>query len=107
MKRKQRNIFYGWLLLLLFTVGQYTVFTHTHTKQANDISLVKSSATNATVKEKCDICDAMHHTHAVLSHHVYFAPPVVVACHYQVKQSDVSLIQIVLAAGRAPPVAIS
>jgi len=107
LKRKQRNIFYGWVLLLCFTVGQYIVFTHTHIKQLHRIALVKSTDKAATVKEACDICDAMHHTHAVINQQVYFAPPVSVQCHYQFRQSDVTPIQLIIAAGRAPPVVIS
>jgi hypothetical protein len=77
------------------------VFAHQHYKQENAIS---ASKTTPVLKEKCDICDVMHHTHMLLSQHVYFTPAVTVLCHYQDKQSHVILIQLVLAAGRAPPV---
>jgi hypothetical protein len=105
VKKNKRNIIYSWLLLLLFAAGQYMVFAHTHYKHGGIAVTVKCSL--PVVKEKCDICDTMHHTHMLLNQHVYFTPAVAVKCHYQFRQSNAILIQIVLASGRAPPVAVS
>ncbi|GAB3923535.1 hypothetical protein [Mucilaginibacter myungsuensis] len=105
MKRKQQNILYAWLLLLFFAAGQYIVFSHTHYRIGKVITAPKSAT--ATVKEKCDICDVMHHTHAEIVEHAYFTPVAAILCHYTFKQTDVKLIQLVLASGRAPPVVIS
>lgn len=93
------------MLLLLFAAGQYMVYAHTHYKHGSIVVTVKSNI--PVIKEKCDICDVMHHSHMLLEQHVYFSPAVAVQCHYQSQQSDVILIQLVLASGRAPPVIIS
>jgi hypothetical protein len=102
LKNTKRNIYFAWLLLMLFAAGQYLVFAHQHYKQGNVISSTKTVI--PVLKEKCDICDVMHHTHMLVVQHVYFTPIVAVLCHYQVRQSDVKFIQLVIAAGRAPPV---
>lgn len=105
LKRKQRNIIYAWALLLCFAAGQYVVFSHTHYKIGKLITTPKSAS--VTVKEKCDICEVMQHTHAEVVEHAYFTPVAASLCHYTFKQSDVKLIQLVLASGRAPPAVIS
>ncbi|QKJ31805.1 hypothetical protein HQ865_19215 [Mucilaginibacter mali] len=102
MKKTKLNIVFAWSLLLLFVAGQYLVFSHTH-KQGSLVTVTKDHA--PTFKERCDVCDVMHHTHMVLTHHVYFTPMVATLCHYQFKPSGVQLIQLVLASGRAPPMA--
>jgi hypothetical protein len=105
LKKNKRNIVYAWVLVLLFAAGQYMVYAHTHYKQGNVVSTEKNHLT--VLKEKCDICDVMHHTHMLLTQHIYFTPSVAVLCQYQDKTADITLIQLVLASGRAPPVAIS
>ena len=105
LKRNKKNIICAWVLLLFFATGQFMVLVHQHYKQGKIISVTKSN--QPTVKEKCYVCDAMHHTTALLTQHVYFTPIVAIKCHYQFKKSDITLIQLVLASGRAPPVAIS
>jgi hypothetical protein len=101
LKKTKLNIIFAWTLLLFFAVGQYMVFAHQH-KVGSDFS--NSKTTTQVLKERCDVCDAMHHTHMLLTQHVYFTPVVAVLCHYQEKRSDVTLIQLVIAAGRAPPI---
>ena len=105
LKRNKKNIICAWALLLFFATGQFMVFAHQHYKQGTIISASKSGL--PILKEKCNVCDAMHHTAALLTQHVYFTPIAAVKCHYQYKKSDVKLIQLVLASGRAPPVAVS
>ncbi|MBE9668297.1 hypothetical protein [Mucilaginibacter boryungensis] len=105
MKRNNRNIIYTWVLLLFFIAGQYLAFTHTHYKQGSIATSTKSGL--PVLKEKCDVCAVMHHSHMLLTQHVYFTPAIAVLCHYQYKKSDITLIQLVLASGRAPPSAIS
>lgn len=102
LKKTKRNIVYAWSLLLLFVAGQYLVFSHTH-KQGSMVAVTKDHA--PTFKERCDVCDAMHHTHMLVTQQVYFTPLVAVQCHYIFKPTGVQLIQLVLASGRAPPVA--
>ena len=105
LKRDKKNIICAWVLLLFFATGQFMVFAHQHYKHGNIISATKSGL--PVFKEKCNVCDAMHHTSMLLTQHVYFTPIVALKCHYQYKKSDVALIQLVLASGRAPPVSIS
>jgi len=104
LKRNKKNIICAWVLLLFFATGQFMVFAHQHYKHGA-ISISKSN--QPTLKEKCNVCDAMHHTSMLLTQHVYFTPITAIKCHYQYKKSDLTLIQLVLASGRAPPVAIS
>jgi hypothetical protein len=105
LKKSNKNIIWSWVLLLFFVAGQTMVFAHTHYKQG---SIISSSKLGLTVlKEKCDVCDAMHHTSMLLIQHVYFTPAVAVNFHYQYTQADITFIQLILASGRAPPVNIS
>jgi len=67
---------------------------------------VKNQA-RTIVQEKCSMCDAMHHTNAVISHHTYFSPNIVTKHFYQVYNYDFISIALVLSAGRAPPVSAS
>jgi len=103
-KRNKKNIICAWALLLLFATGQLMVLAHQHYKQG---AISASKSNQPTLKEKCSVCDAMHHTSALLTQHVYFTPIATIKCHYQYKKSDVILIQLVLSSGRAPPVSIS
>ena len=84
------------------------VYTHQHLfiKGIIKISHITSDhhQSQQIVKEKCCMCDAMHHQAAIISDTFYFSPQVAVlhffkACHYNFVS-----IGLVLAAGRAPPV---
>lgn len=103
MRKTKRIIIYAWLLLFFFAAGQYMVFAHQHYKQQGTIVSVNKFH-SPVFKENCAVCDVMHHTHMLLTQHVYFAPAVVAICHYQYKQYDLKFIQLILASGRAPPV---
>jgi hypothetical protein len=108
VKKNKLNIIYSWLLLICFIAGQYMVYTHQHqaikgiTKTA---PIIKGTHTaQQTVKEKCDMCDAMHHQFAVIDPPLYATPQLAVmhvfkACHYNFVS-----FSLILAADRAPPV---
>lgn len=87
---------------MCFAVGQYMVYAHTHLKQGHAVSVDKNHT--QVLKEKCDVCDVMHNNHMLINHHVYFAPAIAVLYHYTFKTYGVKPIQLVIAAGRAPPV---
>ncbi len=56
------------------------------------------------ITEKCYVCDAMHHTAAILNPATYFNPIVAANQVYQVGDYNFVSIALILAAGRAPPV---
>ena len=108
MKKNKLNIIYSWLLLVCFVAGQYMVYSHQH-QLVKGISKTASLTNNnqqqqTTVKEKCDMCDAMHHTFAVIDTPLYTTPQQAVMHVFKPGNYDFVSISLVLAAGRAPPV---
>ena len=107
MKKHKANILYAWLLLTCFIAGQYTVYAHQHKIFANNVTKTHQPVkeqSRTTVQEKCSLCDAMHHTNAILNQHFYYSPNIVTNHFYQVYNYDFVSIALVLSAGRAPPV---
>lgn len=91
------------LLLLMFCIGQYMVFAHTHIKQ---LSFSCDKHHHAVIKEHCDVCDTMHHSPAMAANlPVYFVPAVLCITLYADNTPAFTPVQLVLAAGRAPPFA--
>ncbi|MBB3970193.1 hypothetical protein GGR35_002809 [Mucilaginibacter phyllosphaerae] len=79
---------------------QHNIIKTIHAKNCNDCH----NTAKQTLKEKCQLCDSMHHTHMeVLTssyHHVFFASNhSFVSLNYAFKS-----IGLVLSQGRAPPV---
>ncbi|MCC8425037.1 hypothetical protein [Mucilaginibacter sp. UR6-11] len=110
MKNNKANIFYAWLLMFCFIAGQYTVYTHQHKVIAGIAAKTRGVAKNQSrtvVQEKCSMCDAMHHTNAVINTYTYFSPNIVTKHFYRVYNYDFVSIALILSAGRAPPVAAS
>jgi glycerol-3-phosphate dehydrogenase len=108
VKKNKLNIIYSWLLLVCFVAGQYMVYSHQH-QLLKSISKTASLTNNdhspqTTVKEKCDMCDAMHHTFAVIDTLLYATPQQAVIQVFKPCNYDFVSISLVLAAGRAPPV---
>jgi len=64
----------------------------------------QTAQNQTTVSEKCQICDAMHHTSMTLADNHYFIPTV--SSDHVYKQGKYAFISIslVLSAGRSPPV---
>ena len=102
LKKGKKNIVYAWLLVVLFSTGQYMVFAHTHFKPSVNLSKAKTS--KAIFKERCDVCDAMHHTYMLFQQQVYFQPVAVCVHFYQDRTPDFEPIQLILASGRAPAI---
>ncbi|HWD90178.1 MAG TPA: hypothetical protein VG367_18750 [Mucilaginibacter sp.] len=100
MKKGYRHIIFAWMLLICFAAGQWAVYAHQHKTFAQ----VTRAAHGASVNEKCQLCDAMHHS-SMIKHSVpIFTTPVAVAAHiYKQGKYDFVSIALILSAGRAPP----
>ncbi|AYL98212.1 hypothetical protein [Mucilaginibacter celer] len=106
MNKKRLHIVFAWLLLLSFVVGQYAVYSHQHALIKGITKHSHIAADRQTIKEKCLLCDAMHHADAVVLTNKLFLIPLVPSTHV-FKQGDYNFVSLalILAAGRAPPVA--
>jgi hypothetical protein len=106
VKKNKVNIIYSWLLLFCFIAGQYMVYTHQHHVLKGFSKSVSISNTHPqqTVKEKCDMCDAMHHNFAVIDNALYATHQTAVMHVFKACDYDFVSFSLVLAAGRAPPV---
>lgn len=106
MKKNKLNIIYSWLLLICFIAGQYMVYTHQHQliKGISKTASVTNNHPQQTMKEKCDMCDAMHHNFAVIDNPLYAIPQQAVMRVFKPCDYNFVSISLVLAAGRAPPV---
>ncbi|WP_299360096.1 hypothetical protein [Mucilaginibacter sp.] len=107
MKKNKANIFYSWLLLVCFIAGQYIIYTHQHKIAANSKTKTHGLAkipARTIVQEKCSLCDAMHHTTAVINKYTYFSPNIVTQHFYKVYNYAFVSIALILSSGRAPPV---
>lgn len=62
-----------------------------------------SNQAHTVIQGKCAVCDAMHHTNAIVYSHFYFSPKIVTNHFYKVYNYDFISIALVLSAGRAPP----
>ncbi|MEO7213252.1 hypothetical protein [Mucilaginibacter sp.] len=109
MKKSTYHIIYSWALLLCFVTGQYMVYAHQH----NQVKNIHASAnhdckrsSHTIVKEKCEICDSMHHNAMELSAGAEYHAPLFITKHtFKSSQYDFTSIALILAAGRAPPIA--
>lgn len=105
MKSRLRHIAYAWVVLICFAAGQITAFSHQHTTSAKPAASVsaKNAIPTPTVKEKCYVCDAMHHTHMVIfSNHFPSVKVSVVDTRYTFVYHYQG-IALILSAGRSPP----
>jgi hypothetical protein len=101
MNNRLRHIAYAWIVLICFAVGQIAAFTHQH--PVVKISLSKNTSSGQTLKEKCYVCDAMHHTYmAVFAQATPSVFSTVIHTPYD-RQHDYVGIALILSAGRSPP----
>jgi len=106
VQKNKLNKVYSWLLLICFLAGQYIVYTHQH-KAVNGIVktvILKHQHPQQTVQEKCNLCDAMHHTHAVINNALSVTHQLAVPHVYKAHEYGFISFSLVLASGRAPPV---
>lgn len=105
VKKNRLHIVFAWLLLVCFAAGQYMVYSHQHALIKGITKHSHTAVGQPTVKEKCLLCDAMHHTDAVAVSNSSFFIPLVTSDHF-FKTGDYNFVSLalILAAGRAPPV---
>ncbi|MBK0380186.1 hypothetical protein [Mucilaginibacter segetis] len=105
MKKNAYQIICPWILLFCFIAGQYMVYAHQHNIIKNSSSLhdLKSS-TQQTVKEKCQLCDIMHHSNMDVVTHSGYTITLITSDHtFKSPEYEFTSIALILAAGRAPP----
>ncbi|HTK18649.1 MAG TPA: hypothetical protein VL442_04030 [Mucilaginibacter sp.] len=101
MRRAKLHIIYTWIVLFCFAAGQMMVYTHQHWVK---YKTHQTAQNQTTVSEKCQICDAMHHTSMTLPDNHYFIPTVSSDHVYKQGKYDFISISLILSAGRSPPV---
>ncbi|MBW4890059.1 hypothetical protein KXQ82_10045 [Mucilaginibacter sp. HMF5004] len=106
MKNRLRHITYSWIVLICFAVGQVTAFSHQHLAVIKShSSLSKQTTSGQTVKEKCYVCDAMHHTSMAVFTDVTPIIYVTTVDTQYTREHDYKGIALILSADRGPPVA--
>ena len=109
MKKSTYHIIFAWALLLCFVTGQYMVYAHQHNQVKNVHNSANHDCKNSShtvVKEKCEICDSMHHVAMELSGSVVYTHTLTTNHHtFKSPVYHVTSIALILAAGRAPPIA--
>ena len=82
------------------------VFAHQHHASgatSNSIRKTPQNPGQKTVAEKCQLCDAMHNNHMLLTQQVYFSPATAVAHVYAKGDYNFYSVALILSAGRSPP----
>jgi hypothetical protein len=105
LKKHKYHIICAWVLLLCFVAGQYMVYAHQHNsiKGAAQTNHTAQNSSLQTLKEKCAMCDVMHHNAMVINTHMYFSTAVVTGHVFKCFDYNFTSIQLILAGGRAPP----
>ena len=95
-----------WILLVCFIAGQLMVFAHQHPDSVASPKIYSFSktASHQIVKEKCYMCDVMHHNAMMASYQVYLNPVPFIAHFFTVYEYKFSAVKLISAGGRAPPV---
>lgn len=101
MKKGKRVIVCAWILLICFAAGQWAVYAHQH----KTFVRLTRAARGVAVSEKCQLCDAMHHSSMIRHTSQAFAPVVVTQYIFKQVKYDFVSISLILSAGRAPPAA--
>ncbi|WP_462267095.1 hypothetical protein [Mucilaginibacter sp.] len=104
MKRAKLHIVVAQILLLCFVAGQFLIYAHQHHAKAHVVEVQKKPFTSV-VKERCDLCDAMHHT-VMLPGTTPHLPSLFSSAyrHFVANEFHFTPIGLILASGRAPPV---
>ena len=89
------------MIMICFVAGQWAVYAHQHKTFP---AIAKAAHHGTVLTEKCQLCDAMHHTGMVLNKTQYFTPAVCADHFYKQGKYDFISFSLVLASGRAPPV---
>jgi len=83
------------------------VYAHQHNtgKSVAKVYAATKDQSQPTVKEKCDLCDVMHHNAMAISAQMYITPVTVIGHVYKSCEYSFTSIQLILSGGRAPPIA--
>lgn len=105
LKTRKYHIFCSWILLTFFVAGQYMVYAHQHNISAGISKTIKITniLSKQTLKEKCTLCDVMHHTQMVASGNVKYNPAVAIRHKYINIEYSFTSIQLISSGGRSPP----
>ena len=107
LKRRKYHIFLSRILLVCFIAGQLMIYTHQHiiSNNGSDVAHSSKNIPQQTVQEKCSMCDVMHHNNMMVTGNVYFTHITVIGHVYKSFDYNFKSIQLILAGGRAPPLA--
>ncbi|WP_295674950.1 hypothetical protein [uncultured Mucilaginibacter sp.] len=105
MKRDKYHMLRTWILLVCFIAGQLMVFVHQHPDSAGAARIYTHSKTadHQIVKEKCYMCDVMHHNAMMATYQVFLKPVPFIAHSFNVCEYKISALKLISAGGRAPP----
>jgi len=108
LKTRKYHIICSWILLICFVAGQCMVYSHQHNiiKPGKTYHISKNLS-KETVKEKCALCDIMHHNTMVTANDVFFSQILVVDHVFKSFEYNFKSISLILSIGRAPPVSNS
>ena len=101
MRRAKLHFIYTWIVLFCFAAGQVMVYAHQHMAK---YKTHQTAQNQTTISEKCQVCDAMHHTSMTLTDNHYFVPNVSSDHVYKQGKYDFISVSLILSAGRSPPV---
>jgi len=105
LKTHKYHIFFSRILLICFIAGQLMVYAHQHPVSAGEGKVSESAKTSPhqILKEKCYLCDVMHHNAMDITTQM-FSSPITVAVHvFKSNEYSFTSIQLILSSGRAPP----
>jgi len=83
------------------------VYSHQHklNKGTEQASSTNKQQPRQTLSEKCQLCDAMHHTSMVIGSQVVISPVLVTTHVYKTSKYYFTSLALILSGGRAPPLA--
>jgi hypothetical protein len=103
LKSNKCHIQLARLLLFIFVAGQVILYGHQHAVNTS-LSKVHSRASQQTITEKCQLCDAMHFNSMVINVQLHIAPIAVSHYNYQAVTYTFVSLSLILSTGRGPPV---
>jgi len=98
MTNNQYRIFLSWVFLLLFVLGQTVLYAHQH--KSKDF---QKRPYRPDITAKCQLCDAMHNSHIVLTDEVFFEPASRSYVFFTDQTYKFLSLSLILSSGRAPP----
>lgn len=105
METRKNHILFSWILLICFAAGQYMIYAHQHNYRlhATRVHVPIKTIPHNSFKEKCSLCDVMHHNNMETGAGTYLSPATRMDYVFKEVSYSFTSIQLILAAGRAPP----